>query len=141
VLAVVAGEPLMCEVTGLVNGAAYAFRVRALNGAGWGSWSEPSAEVTPQAPPAPSMTIAGERGEVRGRPGVVVIGSTSHMDAGTVAQPWFRFPGQVGYTQGSAQVTVDTSGQFTWQRRTGKKVYVYFRFESITSNRVIIPAR
>ena len=31
---------------------------------------------------------------------------------------------------------------FTWQRMTGKKVYVYFRAsDGVRSNRVIIPAK
>jgi hypothetical protein len=37
---------------------------------------------------------------------------------------------------------VDAQGDFTWQRRTGKKIYVYFRgVDDVRSKRVIIPAR
>jgi hypothetical protein len=36
--------------------------------------------------------------------------------------------------------TVSDDGTFTWQRRTGKKTYVYFRADGdVRSNRVIIP--
>lgn len=40
-----------CEVTGLVNGRAYAFQVRAHNAVGWSGWSASSAAVTPDAKP------------------------------------------------------------------------------------------
>jgi hypothetical protein len=54
-----------------------------------------------------------------------------------------RFPGQTTYTQGSASILVDQDGAFTWQRKTGKKIYVYVVTQEGTarSNRVIIPAR
>jgi len=38
---------LTCTITGLDNGTAYTFIVRALSGAGWGTWSKPSPAVTP----------------------------------------------------------------------------------------------
>ena len=57
-----------CEMSGLSNGTAYTFEVRALNGAGWGPWSAPSESVTPgpppPPPPAPSIMITGTRGDV-----------------------------------------------------------------------------
>jgi len=37
------------------------------------------------------------------------------------------------------QITPD--GTFTWQRKTSKKVYVYFTADGIHSNRIIIPSR
>ena len=37
--------------TGLTNGTAYTFRVRAHNSVGWGTWSSPSAAVTPAGAP------------------------------------------------------------------------------------------
>jgi hypothetical protein len=54
-----------------------------------------------------------------------------------------RFPGQLAYTQGYASILVDQDGAFTWQRRTGKKTYVYVVTPDGTarSNRVIIPAQ
>ena len=41
-----------CTISGLANGTAYTFTVRAANGAGSGPASTPSAPVTPTAPPA-----------------------------------------------------------------------------------------
>ena len=62
------------------------------------------------------------------------------VQAGAILRPWLRFPGQTSYAKGTARVLVDASGAFTWQRRTGKVVYVYMETEdaSLRSNRVII---
>jgi len=126
-----------CEVDGLSNGTAYTFTVRALNGAGWSPWSAASTEVTPAAPVTPSIVITGSRGEVRGRPGIVVAGSST-LDVGAIVRPWLRFPGQATYAEGSARVLVDDTGAFTWERRTGKRVSVYMQTADglLTSNRV-----
>jgi hypothetical protein len=61
-------------ITGLTNGTAYTATVRALSGAGWGPDSSASDPVTPEAPEVASLVITGSRGEVRGRPGVIVTG-------------------------------------------------------------------
>jgi hypothetical protein len=137
----VAAATLTCEVGGLANGTTYTFTVRALNGAGWGPYSAPSNAVTPQAPVVPSIVISGTRGEVRGKPGIVITGSASNLGTAVPLRPWVRFPGQTGFVEGSARIVVDQSGEFTWQRRTGKKAYVYVRAGDVPSNRVIIPAR
>ena len=132
-----------CTITGLTNGIEYTVRVRALSGAGWGAFSGPSAPFTPEAAPVEkTMVITGSRGEVRGRPGVIISGSSTGMVGEQVA-PWVKFPGQTGYTQGSARRTISAEGDFTWQRRTGKKIYVYFRSvdSDVRSNRVIIGSR
>jgi uncharacterized protein (DUF427 family) len=134
---------LTCDVTGLTNGTPYTFEVRALNGAGWGLWSSASAPVTPQAQGTLSIVIAGARGEVRGVPGVIVSGISTGLGQGAILRSMVRFPGQTTYTQGSAQILVDQDGAFTWQRRTGKKTYVYVETSDGTtrSNRVVIPAQ
>ena len=129
-----------CVVSGLTNGTPYSFQVRALNGAGWGPWSATSDPVTPEAPVVTSILITGARGEVRGWPGVIVTGTSTGLGMGAIVRPMVKFPGQTSYTQGTASILVDEVGDFTWQRRTSKKTFVYVKTEDGTarSNRVII---
>lgn len=128
---------LQCIVTGLQNGVAYTFRVRALNGAGWSEYSLPSDPVTPEAGPAPSILILGGRDPVK--PQQVWVTGTSAALIGETLRPQFRFPGQVGYRTGVRSVVVDSEGSFTWQRRTGKQITVRFINGEIRSNTVRIP--
>lgn len=129
-----------CDIRGLVNDTSYTFKAKALNGAGWGPYSDPSNAVTPRGPAQGSIVITGSRGVVKGSPGVIVTGISTELGVGAILRPWVRFPGQTAYAEGSARVFVDASGAFTWQRRTGKVVYVYMQTEdaSLRSNRVII---
>ena len=131
-----------CTITGLTNGTTYTATVRALNGAGWGAFSAASPQFTPRANDA-SIVITGTRGEVRGRSGIVVTGTTSEFEQGAILRPWVRFPGQASYVEGTARILVDDDGAFTWQRRTGKKTYVVIKTPDggVKSNRVIISAR
>ena len=56
-VAMCTGTGTTCAVTGLSNGTAYKFKVLATNATGSGSYSTPSAEVTPAGPPsAPTIT-------------------------------------------------------------------------------------
>jgi hypothetical protein len=122
-----------CRIEPLTNGAEYRLRVRALTGAGWGAWSD-------------SVTVVPLRGTIvitgsRDGGSVVVNGVTTGL-VGEQVTPWVRFPGPHRYEPGSGVRTVGEDGTFTWQRRTGKKAYVYFRSgDDIRSNRVIISAR
>jgi YVTN family beta-propeller protein len=131
---------LSCTISDLTNGTTYTATVRALNGAGWGPYSTASTAFTPQSPVVPSITITGTRGEVRGKPGVVVTGTTTGFGTGAILRPWIRFPGQTSYTQGTASILVDDQGDLTWQRRTGKTIYISIRTEDATvkSNRLIL---
>lgn len=133
---------LTCNVTGLTNGTAYTFTVRALNAAGWGPWSTASNTVTPQAsplPPTPSITITGSRGSGSDAQMVRVEGLAMHLQSQQV-RAWVRLAGQESYREGIT-VLVGSDSRFTWQRRAGRKVYVYFVGDGVRSNRVIIPAR
>ena len=89
-----------------------------------------------------TILIVGERGTVSGKPGIIVDGSTTGFDAGATVKPWVRFPGQTEYTAGSARPAIKAAGDFTWQRKTGKKTYVYFTSDDdvVKSNRIIIAA-
>lgn len=129
------GEPLAATIEDLVNGESYSFRVRALNGAGWGPWSVYSDPVTPT--PEAAILITGSRD---GRY-VRVNGTSTGLDGETLT-PRIRFPGPQGYRDGFARPRVSAEGTFTWQRSTNKKTYVYFYIEDggLRSNRVIIPA-
>jgi len=63
------------------------------------------------------------------------------MLVGEVVTPWVRFPGQSGFKAGTARVQVADDGGFTWGRRTGKRVSVYFTHASTRSNTITITAR
>ena len=77
-----------------------------------------------------------------GRPGIAIEGVTTGIENGKTVIPYFRFPGQTDYTQGSARPVI-TDDEFTWQRKTGKKFYAYVTNDDgkVKSNRVIIAAK
>jgi hypothetical protein len=131
---VVPSAVVSCSVTGLRNGVAYSFRVRALTGAGWGAWSAPVSVVPHPPEPARSILITGAR---EGR-SVVVTGVAPEL-AGEQVTPWLRFPGPGRYRAGAGVQTVSADGAFTWQRATSKKTYVYFRAGETRSNSITIP--
>jgi hypothetical protein len=136
----VSAPALTCTITGLSNGTTYTASARALNGAGWGPYSDASMAFTPAQP---SMLITGTRGEVRGRPGIIVSGRAQGLAPDAVVHPWFKFPGQTIYRKGISLIRVDESGEFTWQRRTGKKIYISIRSADgeVRSNRLIMQRR
>ena len=89
-----------------------------------------------------SIIIVGERGTVSGKPGIVIDGDTTGFDRGATVKPWVRFPGQTSYAVGTARPQISAAGDFSWQRKTGKKTYVFFTndAEDVKSNRIIIAA-
>jgi hypothetical protein len=90
--------------------------------------------VAPTSSAVPAASVAATS--------VIVTGTSTGLGMGAIVRPMVKFPGQTSYTQGTASILVDEAGDFTWQRRTGKKTYVYVKTEDGTarSNRVIIPA-
>lgn len=126
---------LTCTVTGLTNGTAYTFTVKALSGAGWGADSAPSAAVTPQAPRNPTIMITGSRSPGNEKR-VLAEGVTTDL-VGEVVQARVHLAGEEDYYDGSRR-TVKRDGTFTWQRLTNKRVYLYFRHELTRSNRIVI---
>ena len=128
-----------CEVTGLANGTAYTFMVKALTGAGWSADSSPSNVVVPRASAKPSIVITGAReGQL-----VVVTGSATGMGMGGMLKPWLRVVGQTSFTQGAATILVSMDGTFEWSRKTGKRVSVYVAIPdgSMRSNTITIAGR
>ncbi|MGI9197389.1 MAG: fibronectin type III domain-containing protein [Candidatus Nanopelagicales bacterium] len=135
----VAAPALTCTITGLTNGTTYRITVTALNGAGWSPPSAPSNPVTPSGSIRETIIITGSRDARDAR--IITIAGTSTGLVGAQVTPWFRFPGQTSYTQGTGVRTVDSAGTFTWERRSGRKTYVYFTHDRTKSNTVVIPAR
>ena len=93
-------------------------------------------------PPAPctnkTITITGARTMIDGKPGVKVTGNSTCLSGQTVV-PYLRFPGS-GYFEGTARPNIETSGNFEFFRKTGKKIYLYFKVGDVVSNSIIIPA-
>lgn len=90
-----------------------------------------------------TIVIVGGRTAVNGKPGVVVDGYTTGFAPGDLVVPNVKFPGQTTYSSGFARPLIDSDGEFQWQRRTGKKIYVYFRSSDglVKSNRIIVQAQ
>jgi predicted outer membrane repeat protein len=132
----VSAPALSCTVTGLTPGESYTFVAKALNGAGWGSPSAPSEAVVPTAPASKAILITSSRDRVS--PSIVRVDGTTTGLVGAEVTPHVRKPGQTGFTPGSNVRTVDADGRFTWQRKSGKKLYVYFTSGDVRSNRLVI---
>jgi len=91
--------------------------------------------LTVTQPDRRSITITGKRVTGAQPPMVTVAGRTWDLNGRPVTAR-VKLPGQGAYSTGSSRVIRD--GRFTWQRKTGKKVYVYFQADGIRSNRIII---
>ena len=101
-----------------------------------------TARIGNPVPPAQeSIMIEGTRGVGDDANRVYVEGTTVNLVGKTVT-PYFRFPGETGFTAGTGARTVDAQGNFSWQRKTGKKIAVQFRAgDGAVSNTIIIEAK
>ncbi|MFM8515702.1 MAG: InlB B-repeat-containing protein [Actinomycetota bacterium] len=105
------------------------------------AYGNKTAAVNVTVASALTIVITGERTTVSGKPGIRVEGVTTGLPARSTVIPYFRFLGEPTFTQASARPVVDANGEFFWERKTGKKSYVYFETASgAKSNRVIIAA-
>jgi hypothetical protein len=130
---------LTCTVTGLTNGTGYTFTVQALNGAGWGAASEPSAVVTPGTDPSPAITLSKQPRESHGRRDrLSATGSVTAIEPGTVLTPFIKSEGQSSFRQGGASVTVRSDGTFRWSRHVarGRGLTAYMAWQDVESNRI-----
>jgi hypothetical protein len=102
------------------------------------SWIPDLSEAKPV-----SITITGERKTVSGKPGIRIEGTITGVGDGTTLVPYIRFPGQTQYSQAAARPRSNAAGEFSWERKTTKKIYVYVEIEGsdVKSNRIIIPAK
>ena len=131
---------LTCTVTGLTNGTAYTFVVKALNGAGWGGGSRASSPVTPSSQAVRSLTLFQGTRAADGRHDRIRTGGTSvGVPAGSRLTPWIRYGATGAFKEGAATIVVDDKGGFTWTRqiRKDRAFHAYVAFEDVESNRVI----
>ena len=115
------------------------------NGVGWanalyGTSTSAAARIGNPEPVMVTILIEGTRGSGSDANRVFVEGTTTNL-VGEIVTPYFRFPGQTGFTMGTGLRTVDSEGNFNWQRKTGKRIAVQFRYDDVRSNSIIIPAR
>ena len=115
------------------------------NSVGWanalyGTSTSATARIGNPEPVMVTILIEGTRGSGSDANRVFVEGTTTNL-VGEIVTPYFRFPGQTGFTMGVGLRTVDSLGNFNWQRKTGKRIAVQFRYDDVRSNSIIIPAR
>ncbi len=80
---------------------------------------------------------------VRGKPGIIVTGTSSGLGMGAILAPWVRNDDAGQFTEGRARILVDTSGDFTWQRRGQATLHIQMRTPDgeLSSNILTIPRR
>jgi len=87
-----------------------------------------------------TLTITGTR-QKNGKRSYVAVSGASDGLVGQMVTPWFKLRGELAYRQGSVRKLVQQDGSFTWQRRGGKKIYIYFVADggAVRSNGLTIP--
>lgn len=124
-----------CVIDGLTPAIGYTFTVRALNGAGWGSASEPSAAlVWPDEKPASILVTGGRTTGNR-----IAFTGTITGSQQTEVQPMMTFAGERSPRMGRL-VSPAEDGTFTWGRRLSRAATIWFIAGDATSTPVEIAA-
>lgn len=86
-----------------------------------------------------NWNLEGTRTKVRGKKGIRVAGVNTDL-IGQRVVPYYKLRGQTSFRPGTSRPLVNSDGEFRYQRRTGKKIYVYFATEdgSARSERITI---
>lgn len=118
-----------CVIDGLTADVPYTFTVRALNGAGWGAWSEPSPALAwPEEEPT-SILVTG--GRTTGRY-IEFTGSVTGTMPGSL-RPMITFHGRTTPVMGRVVVPAP-DGTFTWSRRLARAATITFIAGDVTSS-------
>lgn len=130
----VSAPALTCNVTGLTNGTAHTFTVKALTGAGWSASSEPSNAVVPRASVKPSLVITGAREGKR----IVVAGSSTGLERGALLTP--HVARSLEAFRAGSPFLMGADGSIAWSRRASAAVVwrVYLAADGVRSNTVTI---
>jgi Listeria-Bacteroides repeat domain (List_Bact_rpt) len=103
------------------------------------SFGDKSTSKSIDVAPKPMIIITGSRLASDNR-FISAEGVTTGLADDSTVIPYIRFPGETSYTAGVARPVI-LSGEFTWQRKTGKRVSVYFMSGDVRSNTIVIEAR
>jgi hypothetical protein len=133
----VSAPALTCELTGLSNGKAYTFTVKALTGAGWSAASSPSNAVVPRATPERAIVITGSREGKR----IAIAGSSDALGMGGMVTPWSS-RNDAEFVPGR-EILVSADSTFTWSRQASPRSTwrVYVTASGLRSNTVTIRSR
>ena len=133
----VAAPVRTCTITGLSNGTAYTFTVRARNSAGVSAPSAPSRTVTPRAGAILIMATRGVGSRVeQGR--ITVTGLASGFEGRDVVVS-FAKAGPDGSQLASRPITIDFEGRFSMVRRLPAAATVQASVDGVRSNAVVVP--
>ena len=129
-------DPVTGVITGTptqVSSGAVPLTVTATDGYGSAS-SAFTITVTAVTPPVATIDATLSRDVDR----MTAVGSVVGAPAGTTITPWYRLPGDTGYTAG-VPVTLDANGGFTWTRKVNrsKTARVYFTVSGVQSTTLV----
>jgi len=129
-------DPVTGVITGTptqVTSGAVQLTVTATDGYGSAS-SALTITVTAVTPPVATIDATLSRDVDR----MTAVGSVVGAPAGTTITPWYRLPGDTGYTAG-VPVTLDANGGFTWTRKVNrsKTSRVYFTVSGVQSTTLV----